>query len=142
MSIGRRVVRGVCRWSTACVLLLIRAAPVLMIFAFLLPASAQWGNSQWGNSQWGNSWGGRQQQPYNPYGGYGHEHKWDNWGYRQREMASSPLFFFNDTATTEIYTLSLHDAPPATPPASASATAPTSSASAGRTRPSWSCSRV
>src|SRR2546426_9124955 len=25
---------------------------------------------------------------------------------------SSPLFFFNDTATTEIYTLSLHDALP------------------------------
>src|SRR5215471_647984 len=90
MSIGRRVVRGVCRWSTACVLVLIRAAPVLMIFAFLLPAYAQWGNSQWGNSQWGNSWGGRQQQPYNPYGGYGHDRQWDNWGYRQRERASSP----------------------------------------------------
>src|SRR2546430_6856608 len=27
-------------------------------------------------------------------------------------MPSSPLFFFNDTATTEIYTLSLHDALP------------------------------
>src|SRR6516225_295168 len=90
MSIGRRVVRGVCRWSTACVLVLIRAAPVLMIFAFLLPAYAQWGNSQWGNSQWGNSWGGRQQQPYNPYGGYGHDRQWDNWGYRQRERAPSP----------------------------------------------------
>src|SRR5260370_18804826 len=25
------------------------------------------------------------------------------------------LFFFNDTATTEIYTLSLHDAPPISP---------------------------
>src|ERR1022692_2749657 len=25
---------------------------------------------------------------------------------------STPLFFFNDTATTEIYTLSLHDAVP------------------------------
>src|ERR1022692_4187672 len=24
----------------------------------------------------------------------------------------TPFFFFNDTATTEIYTLSLHDAPP------------------------------
>src|SRR5215469_9897398 len=89
MSIGRRVVRGVCRWSTACVLVLIRAAPVLMIFAFLLPAYAQWGNSQWGNSQWGNSWGGRQQQPYNPYGGYGHDRQWDYWGYRQRERAPS-----------------------------------------------------
>src|SRR5438132_10645808 len=27
----------------------------------------------------------------------------------------SPLFFFNDTATTEIYTLSLHDALPISP---------------------------
>src|SRR5256886_8061676 len=27
-------------------------------------------------------------------------------------MMGSPLFFFNDTATTEIYTLSLHDALP------------------------------
>src|SRR2546427_13006463 len=27
-------------------------------------------------------------------------------------FAFSPLFFFNDTATTEIYTLSLHDALP------------------------------
>jgi len=89
MSIGRRVVRGICRWSTACVLVLIRAAPVLIIFAFLLPANAQWGNSQWGNSQWGNSWGGRQQQPYNPYGGYGHDRQWDYWGYRQRERAPS-----------------------------------------------------
>src|SRR5205814_8878490 len=26
--------------------------------------------------------------------------------------ANNPLFFFNDTATTEIYTLSLHDALP------------------------------
>src|SRR5262249_17458869 len=93
MSIGRRVVRGVCRWSTACVLVLIRAAPVVIIFAFLLPANAQWGNSQWGNSQWGNSWGSRQQQPrqrYNPYGGYGHDRQWASWGYRQRERAHSP----------------------------------------------------
>src|SRR5256885_8533607 len=29
------------------------------------------------------------------------------------------FFFFNDTATTEIYTLSLHDALPISPPASA-----------------------
>src|SRR5437868_11517027 len=27
-------------------------------------------------------------------------------------VATTPLFFFNDTATTEIYTLSLHDALP------------------------------
>src|SRR2546430_12425947 len=31
------------------------------------------------------------------------------------------FFFFNDTATTEIYTLSLHDALPILPPASRSA---------------------
>src|SRR2546428_3564969 len=29
-----------------------------------------------------------------------------------RPPLNSPLFFFNDTATTEIYTLSLHDALP------------------------------
>src|SRR5437667_10800052 len=86
MSIGRRVVLGCCRWSTACGVLLIWAAPVvLIIFALLLPANAQY---------WGNSWSGRQQQsqqPYNPYGGYGgygHDRQWDNWGYRQRERAA------------------------------------------------------
>src|SRR2546427_12967112 len=31
---------------------------------------------------------------------------------RLRPLRSSLLFFFNDTATTEIYTLSLHDALP------------------------------
>src|SRR2546430_16150607 len=31
---------------------------------------------------------------------------------RSRWMSSVSLFFFNDTATTEIYTLSLHDALP------------------------------
>src|SRR5687767_8475593 len=31
---------------------------------------------------------------------------------RGRGVAPRPLFFFNDTATTEIYTLSLHDALP------------------------------
>src|SRR5215217_9331003 len=30
-------------------------------------------------------------------------------------MGRSPCFFFNDTATTEIYTLSLHDALPISP---------------------------
>src|SRR3989442_3822110 len=29
-----------------------------------------------------------------------------------RQLPFSPFFFFNDTATTEIYTLSLHDALP------------------------------
>src|SRR5258708_21339032 len=31
---------------------------------------------------------------------------------RLRDPSYSPFFFFNDTATTEIYTLSLHDALP------------------------------
>src|SRR5215813_9849841 len=30
----------------------------------------------------------------------------------ERELGSDQFFFFNDTATTEIYTLSLHDALP------------------------------
>src|SRR2546426_12339633 len=33
-----------------------------------------------------------------------------------RQATCSLLFFFNDTATTEIYTLSLHDALPICPP--------------------------
>src|SRR3712207_7989639 len=37
--------------------------------------------------------------------------------------APSVFFFFNDTATTEIYTLSLHDALPISSPASRSARA-------------------
>src|SRR3712207_6951539 len=40
------------------------------------------------------------------------------------------FFFFNDTATTEIYTLSLHDALPISPPAFASAAASWNSTSA------------
>src|SRR5258707_123751 len=32
--------------------------------------------------------------------------------YQKLRPSSSPVFFFNDTATTEIYTLSLHDALP------------------------------
>ncbi len=32
--------------------------------------------------------------------------------YRQQQAVKSLIFFFNDTATTEIYTLSLHDALP------------------------------
>jgi uncharacterized protein len=85
MSIGRRVVLGCCRLSTASVLVLIRAAPVgLIIFALSFPANAQF---------WGNSWGGRQpQQPYSPYGGgFGRDPQWDYWGYRQRERAPARL---------------------------------------------------
>src|SRR5437899_9767489 len=70
--------------------LIVRAATAaLLSFALLLPANAQF---------WGNSWGGRQQQPqqpynpyaqqpYNPYGGFGGDRQW---GYRQRERPSSP----------------------------------------------------
>src|SRR5471032_3645935 len=45
------------------------------------------------------------------------------------------FFFFNDTATTEIYTLSLHDALPI------SSCSPTSGSSASRTPASLRCSR-
>src|SRR3712207_7287513 len=34
------------------------------------------------------------------------------WKCIERELSESVVFFFNDTATTEIYTLSLHDALP------------------------------
>src|SRR2546426_7230517 len=50
-------------------------------------------------------------------------------------MRSRPLssfFFFNDTATTEIYTLSLHDALPICPATGSAATMPASRSS------SWS----
>src|SRR3712207_9532016 len=36
---------------------------------------------------------------------------------RSERSESSKIFFFNDTATTEIYTLSLHDALPISPTA-------------------------
>src|SRR5688572_33448126 len=42
-------------------------------------------------------------------------------------------FFFNDTATTEIYTLSLHDALPISAPACSSPTRPTPTRWAGPT---------
>src|SRR5215213_11969903 len=49
------------------------------------------------------------------------------------------FFFFNDTATTEIYTLSLHDALPIRPPSgsstSPSARRPTASVTRGRSTP-------
>src|SRR6266481_4950695 len=54
------------------------------------------------------------------------------------EYVSNPLFFFNDTATTEIYTLSLHDALPISStrrPFVAGASPPRSTASRGRLRP-------
>src|SRR6516225_539007 len=80
--------------------LIVRAATsALLSFALLLPANAQF---------WGNSWGGRQQQPrqpynpyaqpynpyaqqpYNPYGGFGGDREWGHGGYHQRERPSSP----------------------------------------------------
>ncbi len=64
---------------------IVRAATAgLLSLALSLPANAQF---------WGDSWGGRQQQrqqPYNPSGGFGGDRQWDYWGYRQREMPSSP----------------------------------------------------
>jgi hypothetical protein len=58
------------------------APVVFIIFALLLPANAQ---------SWGNSWGWRQQQqPYNPYGGFGRDRERDYWGYHQWERAPSP----------------------------------------------------
>ena len=68
------------------------ATSALLSFALLLPANAQF---------WGNSWGGRQQQPqqpynpyaqqpYNPYEGFGGDRQWGPGGYRQRERPSSP----------------------------------------------------
>src|SRR3712207_8132940 len=47
------------------------------------------------------------------------------------------FFFFNDTATTEIYTLSLHDALPICPPAVRGP--PRSRASTGRAAPGTRC---
>ena len=37
---------------------------------------------------------------------------WYGWLWRSRDKCEAFFFFFNDTATTEIYTLSLHDALP------------------------------
>jgi uncharacterized protein len=104
MSIGRRVVLGCRRWSTACVLVLIQAAPVvLIIFALLLPANAQF---------WGNSWGWRQQQPYNPYGGgFGGNRQWDYWGYRQ----PSPRLRERPREVEKEQPSDYSHAPPATP---------------------------
>src|SRR5690349_24515215 len=50
-----------------------------------------------------------------------------------------PFFFFNDTATTEIYTLSLHDALPIYPNDPAR---PASAAASGRPRQAPPCARA
>src|SRR5690349_24559161 len=57
-------------------------------------------------------------------------------GESRRNSCSSP-FFFNDPATPQIYTLSLHDALPILTPCSRS----TRSTRQGRTRPPWRRSR-
>ena len=45
-----------------------------------------------------------------------HEGSWDEIGGGERRgVGGGGFFFFNDTATTEIYTLSLHDALPISP---------------------------
>jgi uncharacterized protein len=110
MAIGRRVVLGCRRWSTACVPVLIQAVPVvLIIFALLLPANAQF---------WGNSWGGRQQQPqqpYNPYGGFGGDRQWGYGDYRQQERPSSPRQRERPREVGKEQPPDYSHAPPATP---------------------------
>src|SRR6266550_9615058 len=54
---------------------------------------------------------------------------------RHRDCKRAGCFFFNDTATTEIYTLSLHDALPISPPGRPSACAPTAACSRARPAP-------
>jgi uncharacterized protein len=118
MNIRRRVMLGCRRWSTACALVLIQAAPVvLIIFALLLPANAQF---------WGNSWGGRQQQPrqpynpygqqpFNPYGSFGGDRQWGYGGYRQRERPSSPRQRERPREVEKEQPPDYSHAPPATP---------------------------
>src|SRR5258707_15218040 len=55
-------------------------------------------------------------------------------------LFSSLFFFFNDTATTEIYTLSLHDALPISPASASPAICASRSGSARRTKSSCRCS--
>src|SRR3712207_9301796 len=51
-----------------------------------------------------------------------------------REKDTGRSFLFNDTATTEIYTLSLHDALPISAPRRCGASAPAPTGCAGPTR--------
>src|SRR2546425_2571896 len=52
---------------------------------------------------------------------------------------SKVFFFFNDTATTEIYTLSLHDALPISPAGATSRSGPARGPRGGRTRARAGC---
>src|SRR5947209_14257598 len=62
--------------------------------------------------------------------------------YLQRSCRSfSPFFFFNDSATTEIYTLSLHDALPIFGSCAAPESASGASAFLGQTKAAWSRNR-
>src|SRR5262245_24304385 len=105
--------------------LIVRAATAAALsFALLLPANAQF---------WGNSWGGRQQQPqqpynpyaqqrynpyaqqpYNPYGGFGGG-QWGYGDYRQRERPSSPRQRERPREVEKEQPPDYSHAPPATP---------------------------
>jgi uncharacterized protein len=98
--------------------LIVRAVTAaLLSFALLLPANAQF---------WGNSWGGRQQQPqqpynpyaqqpYNPYGGFGGDRQWGYGGYPQRERSSSPRQRERPREVEKEQPPDYSHAPPATP---------------------------
>jgi uncharacterized protein len=95
--------------------LIVRAVTAaLLSFALLLPAKAQF---------WGNSWGGRQQQPYNPYaqqpynpyGGFGGDRQWGYGGYGQRERPSSPRQRERPREVEKEQPPDYSHAPPATP---------------------------
>src|SRR5215510_859053 len=105
---------------------IVRAATAAVLsFALLLPANAQF---------WGNSWGGRQQQPqqpynpyaqqrynpyaqqpYNPYGGFGGDRQWGYGGYPQRERSSSPRQRERPREVEKEQPPDYSHAPPATP---------------------------
>jgi uncharacterized protein len=106
--------------------LIVRAATAAVLsFALLLPANAQF---------WGNSWGGRQQQPqqpynpysqqrynpyaqqpYNPYGGFGGDRQWGYGGHPQRERSSSPRQRERPREVEKEQPPDYSHAPPATP---------------------------
>src|SRR5438034_3360758 len=98
--------------------LIVRAATAAVLsFALLLPANAQF---------WGNSWGGRQQQPqqpynpygqqpYNPYGGFGGDRQWGYGDYGQRERPSSPRQRERNREAEKEQPPDYSRAPPATP---------------------------
>jgi hypothetical protein len=98
----------------SCSRLSVRAATAAVLsFALLLPANAQF---------WGNSWGGRQQQPfnpyaqpYNPYRGFGGDRQWGYGGYPQRERPSFPRQRERPREVEKEQPPDYSHAPPATP---------------------------